>query len=131
MDADLDTLATALYVKIDDELKASPQLNRWRPAVGIAPKITDAELITLAVLQSLLSYHKEARWIRYAREPAPPVSPPAQTARIQQATTGPDLADHPLHPAADLGHRPVAAPRAHRRLHPGGVRTLPRDRQTL
>lgn len=28
---DLDTLATALYVKIDDELKASPQLNRYRP----------------------------------------------------------------------------------------------------
>jgi hypothetical protein len=32
---DLDTLATALYVRIDDEMKASPQLNRWRPAVGI------------------------------------------------------------------------------------------------
>ncbi|MGH3716959.1 MAG: IS982 family transposase, partial [Micromonosporaceae bacterium] len=49
MRVDLDTLATALYVKIDDELKASPQLNRWRPRVGIAPKITDAELMTLAV----------------------------------------------------------------------------------
>ncbi|WP_406045665.1 IS982 family transposase [Micromonospora sp. NBC_00898] len=67
MHVDRDTLATALYVKIDDELKASPQLNRWRPAVGIGPKITDAELITLAVLQSVLGYHKEARWIRYAR----------------------------------------------------------------
>jgi hypothetical protein len=32
---DLDTLATALYVRIDDEMKASPQLNRWRPAVGV------------------------------------------------------------------------------------------------
>jgi hypothetical protein len=64
---DRDTLATALYVKIDDELKSSPQLNRWRPAVGIAPKITDAELITLSVLQALLGYHKEARWIRHAR----------------------------------------------------------------
>ncbi|MGC4857444.1 IS982 family transposase [Micromonospora sp. DT4] len=68
MHVDRDTLATALYVKIDDELKASPQLNRWRPAVGIAPKITDAELITLAVLQSVLGYHKEAQWIRYARK---------------------------------------------------------------
>jgi hypothetical protein len=34
---DLDTLATALYVRMDDEMKASPQLNRWRPAVGIPP----------------------------------------------------------------------------------------------
>lgn len=67
MHVDRDTLATALYVKIDDVLKSSPQLTRWRPAVGIAPKITDAELITLSVLQALLGYHKEARWIRHAR----------------------------------------------------------------
>jgi hypothetical protein len=31
---DLDTVATALYVRIDDEMKASPQLNRYRPKVG-------------------------------------------------------------------------------------------------
>jgi hypothetical protein len=65
---DLDTLATALYVKIDDELKASPQLNRWRPNVGITPKITDAELITVSVMQALLGYAQESRWIRYARK---------------------------------------------------------------
>lgn len=67
MHVDLDTLATALYVKIDDELKASPQLRRRRPRVGITPKITDAELITVAVLQVLLGYHEESRWLRYAR----------------------------------------------------------------
>ena len=37
MDADLDTLATALYVKIDDLLKAAPQWAPARPPVGIAP----------------------------------------------------------------------------------------------
>ncbi len=42
MHVDLDTLATALYVKVDDELKASPQVNRWRPRVGIAPRITES-----------------------------------------------------------------------------------------
>ena len=36
--------------------------------MGIAPKLTDAELITVAVMQALLGYHKEARWIRYAHE---------------------------------------------------------------
>jgi Transposase DDE domain len=64
---DLDTLATALYVKTDDLLKASPYLARWRPAVGIAPKLTDAELVTLAVLQALLGFTSESRWLRYAR----------------------------------------------------------------
>jgi hypothetical protein len=67
VDADLDTLATALYVKIDDLLKAAPQLAPWRPAVGIAPKLSDAELVTLAVLQALLGFCSEARWLRYAR----------------------------------------------------------------
>ena len=66
MHVDLDTLATALYVKIDDELKASPQLNRYRPDVGIAPRITDAELITVAVLQVLLGQRNEVRWLRRA-----------------------------------------------------------------
>jgi Transposase DDE domain len=65
---DLDTLATALYVKIDDELKARHEINRWRPAVGLTPKITDAELLTLAVLQPLLGHHDEARWVRHARK---------------------------------------------------------------
>jgi hypothetical protein len=67
VDADLDTLATALYVTTDDLLKAAPQLAPWRPAVGIAPKLTDAELVTLAVLQALLGFCSEARWLRYAR----------------------------------------------------------------
>jgi hypothetical protein len=38
VDTDLDTLATALFVKTDDLLKSSPQLAPWRPTVGITPK---------------------------------------------------------------------------------------------
>jgi hypothetical protein len=64
---ELDTLATALYVRIDDTLKACPDLAPSRPAVGIAPKISDAELITLAVLSALLGYVKERRWLRHVR----------------------------------------------------------------
>lgn len=67
MHTDLDTLATALYVRIDDTLKASPELRRWRPVVGIAPKLTDAELLTVAVMQALLGYVSEARWLRFDR----------------------------------------------------------------
>jgi hypothetical protein len=66
VDADLDTLAIALYVKIDELLTAAPQLAPWRPTVGIAPKLTDAELVCLAVLQALLGFCSEARWLRYA-----------------------------------------------------------------
>jgi hypothetical protein len=63
----LDTLATALYVKTDDLLKDSPHLAPYRPEVGIGPKLSDAELVTLAVMQALLGFTSEARWLRYAR----------------------------------------------------------------
>jgi hypothetical protein len=66
VDADLDTLATALYVTIDDLLKAAPHLAPWRPRVGIPPKLSDAELVTLAVMQALLGFVSEARWLRHA-----------------------------------------------------------------
>ena len=64
MDADLDTLATALYVRVDDLLKTEPGRVPWRPRVGIAPKLADAELVTLAVMQALLGFTSEARWLR-------------------------------------------------------------------
>ena len=68
MDADLDTLATALYVTADDLLSAHPEQVPPRPRIGIQPKITDAELLTLAVMQALLGHTSERRWLRYARE---------------------------------------------------------------
>ena len=67
MTNDIDTLATALYVKTDDLLKESPCLAPWRPRVGIAPRLTDAELVTLAVMQALLGFTSESRWLRFAR----------------------------------------------------------------
>lgn len=67
VDTDLDTLATALYVTTDELLKSRPELVPWRPAVGLKPQVSDAELVTLAVLSAMLGYACEARWVRYAR----------------------------------------------------------------
>jgi hypothetical protein len=61
------TLATALYATTDDLLKARPDLAPERPAVGITPQLTDAELVTLAMMQAMLGFTSEARWIRHAR----------------------------------------------------------------
>jgi Transposase DDE domain len=57
--ADLDSLLTALYVLVDDLLPK-------RRGAGRPPKITDAELITLAVAQILLQCHSERRFLRLA-----------------------------------------------------------------
>ena len=67
MNADLDALATALYVEIDDALAVHPDWCPQRPAVGLAPKLSDSELLTLAVIQALLGFTSEAQFIRHAQ----------------------------------------------------------------
>ncbi|MGY1700794.1 IS982 family transposase [Geodermatophilus sp. SYSU D00766] len=57
MTTDLSTLLTALYVRIDDHLAP-------RVRVGRRPRLTDSELLTLAVAQTLLGVRSEARWLR-------------------------------------------------------------------
>ena len=66
MNTDLDALATRLYVTTDDLLNDHPEWRPERPAVGIAPQLGDAEVITLAVIQALLGYTSERHFIRYA-----------------------------------------------------------------
>ena len=68
MDTDLDTLATALYVTTDDLLRAHPERVPARPRIGIVPRTSDAEMLTLAVMQALLGYTNETQWLRYARK---------------------------------------------------------------
>ena len=68
MDNDIETLATALYVKIDDLLKDWPDLAPVRPADGMAPTLGDAELLTMAVMSALLGFTSERRWLRYVTE---------------------------------------------------------------
>lgn len=61
MDADLDTLVTALYVEIDGLI--GPRHGRGR-----RPLLSDAELVCLAVMQVLLRFPSERHWLRYARK---------------------------------------------------------------
>jgi hypothetical protein len=77
-------------------MKASAHLNRWRPRVGIATRITDAELITVSVIQALLGYHNASRWIRFAAPGPAATGPPLScavggTAVAWHAVRGGDL----------------------------------------
>ena len=68
MTTDLNTLLTALYVWIDDYL--GPRRRAGRP-----PRLTDAELLTLAVAQALLDVRSEARWLRLIPQRLPGAFP--------------------------------------------------------
>jgi hypothetical protein len=57
----LDDLVIALYVTIDERLGPDPR--RGRP--GRKPRLSDSELVCLAVAQVLLGCHGEHRWIRF------------------------------------------------------------------
>jgi hypothetical protein len=59
---DLDTLLTALYVEIDDHVVPARLV---RPG-AYTPKLSDAELVCLAVAQVLLGFSSEHRWLRFA-----------------------------------------------------------------
>lgn len=59
MIADLDDLLTALYVLADEFLPRRPRARR-------RPKVTDAELVCLAVAQILLDCPSERRFLRFA-----------------------------------------------------------------
>lgn len=59
MQADLDALLTAIYVVADDFLPK-------RRGPGRRPRITDAELVTLAIAQVLLDCPNESRFLRFA-----------------------------------------------------------------
>jgi hypothetical protein len=56
----LDDLVIALYVTIDDRLGPSPRAGH----PGRKPRLSDAELVCLAVAQVLLGCHSEHRWLR-------------------------------------------------------------------
>ncbi|MFB6607554.1 IS982 family transposase [Streptomyces noursei] len=58
MTTNLDALLAALYVFIDDHV--APR--RW---IGRPPKLTDAELLCLAVAQVLLGFPSARQWIRF------------------------------------------------------------------
>ena len=85
MHADLDTLVTALYVTIDD-------LFGPRHGPGRKPKLSDAELVCLAVAQVLLGFDTERRWLRFAGQrlghlfPYLP-TPSAYNKRLRRAAT--------------------------------------------
>ena len=64
MTNDLDTLLIALYVEIDDHVVLPARRGRGQPK-----RLSDAELVCLAVAQVLLGARSEHHWLRmcYAR----------------------------------------------------------------
>ena len=50
----IDDFLTALYVFVDDFLQARPDLAAWRHSPNRHPALSDAEVLSLALMQSCL-----------------------------------------------------------------------------
>jgi hypothetical protein len=122
--ADLDTLVIALYVTVDELLGP-------RRGPGRRPKLTDAELVCLAVAQVLLGFGSERRWLRFADQRLGHLFPYLPT---PSATTG-GCAAPPRWSAWPSRTSPPYAklvrPTAAGRLHPAAVCGVAGDRQAL
>ena len=124
--ADLDTLLTALYVLIDDHVIPAGRRGPGRPK-----KLSDAELVCLAVAQVLLGARREHHWLRFCYGRLGHLFPylpkqPGYHKRVKAA----GAAD--LQAAMYLARQcPSPARAAAAGCHPGAVRRLPGDRQTL
>jgi hypothetical protein len=123
---DIDTLATVLYVSTDDLLKRS-DLALWRPAIGLQPRLTDAKLVTLAVMQALLGYNLRVA-VAAPRPGAPgaPVPLPGQSGynrRLRAAAGLITVLIRLLAADTSLWTDDVGG-----RFHPGEMRPLPRHR---
>ena len=123
MHADLDTRVIALYVTVDELLGP-------RRGPGRRPKLTDAELVCLAVAQVLLGFGSERRWLRFADQRLGHLFPylPTPSAYNRRLRRAPGLLGHPGHrrPYAKLVRPPAAG-----RLHPAAVCGVAGDRQAL
>lgn len=99
MHAQLDVLVCALYVTVDDHLV---RLGRLRPT-GRPPRLSDSELVCLAVAQVLLGFNSERHWLRFAYTRLGHLFPylpqqPAYNKRLRAA--GPLLAEVTRHLAS-------------------------------
>jgi hypothetical protein len=122
MRADLDDLVIALYVTIDELVEP-------RRGPGRRPKLTDAELVCLAVAQVLLGYHSERRWLRAVAGRHGHLFPYICTL---QPAAAPRRAAGGHDPARPGGHPPVVVrPVAAAGRHPGPLRRLAGDRPPL
>ena len=109
MSADLDALLTHVYVLVDDLLPA-------RRRFGRPPRISDSELICLAVAQVLLDCPNERRFLRLAKQRLGHLFPyiPGQSGfnkRLRALAPRTGTSDHAFGEVVALVLRPAAAPR--------------------
>jgi hypothetical protein len=96
----LDDLVIALYVTIDDLLEP-------RHGPGCPPRLSDAELVCLAVAQVLLGYHAKRRWLRAVADRLGHPVPLRLGAGGLQPPAAPRRAAGGQHPARRGGRLPV------------------------
>jgi hypothetical protein len=116
VDADLETLVTALYVKIDDIL-----VRDRRPG-----RLSQSELVCPAVAQPMLGFHSEHRWIRFAVRDLGGCSRACLTSPATTSGCAPRCRWPGSQSVTGPRQRLLVRRRLGRRFHPGAMRSAVR-----
>ena len=72
---DLATVLTTIFTIVDDTMKGSPMIQQTLKRPGPAPRLSDSELVTLALYQELIGEPREDHFFRLHQEQLRPYFP--------------------------------------------------------
>ena len=108
----IDHLATEIYTFTDDALKRQPHLAHWRRSNNRSPLFTDAEGLTIALLQpalGLISLKDAYELVRDNLRDAFPCLPCYPMSALLRAVAGPFAQARTSDRASDAGGRQAGA----------------------
>src|SRR5438067_2287595 len=69
------TVLTTIFTIVDDTMKGSPMIQQTLQRPGPAPRLTESEVVTLALYQELIGEPREDHFFRLHQEPLRPYFP--------------------------------------------------------
>src|SRR5207237_8282008 len=78
------TVLTTIFTIVDDTMKGSPMIQQILERPGPAPRLSDSEVVTLAIYQELIGEPREDHFFRLHQEQLRPYFPAGCATSLQE-----------------------------------------------
>ena len=89
------TVLTTIFTIVDDTMKGSPMIQQTLDRPGPAPRLSDSEVVTLAIYQELIGEPREDHFFRLHQEQLRPYFPGVQRTQSLQSSQACSLVGDP------------------------------------